>query len=110
VQNDTAISDRPAEEVHAHQRSGRAIVAATYAGTRGMPALFSRSLFPALMALDDHEGARWVIQTHPDETVVVPFPEGALDIDTSEDYQRLAAMPGISAGFTRTGHRANSED
>jgi hypothetical protein len=40
-----------------------------------------RSLFPELMALDGHEGARRVIQAHPDETVVVPFPEGAFDND-----------------------------
>jgi xanthine dehydrogenase YagS FAD-binding subunit len=71
-----------------------AIVATTYEGTCGVPALFSRSLFPHLIALDGHEGARRVIQGRPNETVVVPFPEGAFDIDTAEDYARLAAMSG----------------
>ena len=111
-----AVCDQPffsAAIVHglvaAHQRSGSAIVAATYEGTRGVPALFSRSLFPELAALDGHEGARRVIQSHPDETVVVPFLEGAFDIDTSEDYTRLAAMAGRGAGFARTGHRVISE-
>jgi molybdenum cofactor cytidylyltransferase len=80
--------------IAAHQRSGRAIVATTYEGTCGVPALFSRSLFPHLIALDGHEGARRVIQGRPNETVVVPFPEGAFDIDTAEDYARLAAMSG----------------
>ena len=51
-----------------------------------MPALFSHALFPELLALDGHEGVRRVIQAHPDETVVVPFPEGAFDIDTAADY------------------------
>lgn len=82
------------ELITAHQRSGRALVATTYAGTRGVPALFSRSLFPELLALHGHEGARRVIQAHPDDTLVVPFPEGAFDIDTAEDYARLAAIPG----------------
>jgi molybdenum cofactor cytidylyltransferase len=80
--------------IAAHQRSGRAIVATTYEGTCGVPALFSRSLFPHLIALNGHEGARRVIQGRPNETVVVPFPEGAFDIDTAEDYARLAAMSG----------------
>jgi molybdenum cofactor cytidylyltransferase len=70
-----------------------AIVAASYEGARGTPALFSRSLFPELMALDGHEGARRVIQAHPDETLAIPFPEGALDVDTPEDYARLMNTP-----------------
>jgi hypothetical protein len=35
-----------------------------------------------------------VIQAHPDETLAVHFPEGALDVDTPEDYTRLSAMTG----------------
>jgi molybdenum cofactor cytidylyltransferase len=80
------------ELIAAHQRSGRALVTATYEGTRGVPALFSRSLFPELMALDGHEGARRVIQARSDETVAISFPEGAIDMDTPEDYARLSAM------------------
>ena len=59
-----------------------------------MPALFSRSLFPELMALDGQEGARRVIQAHPGETAGFPFPEGAFDIDTAADCARLTAMAG----------------
>ena len=43
------------------------------------------------MTLESHEGARRLIRAHPHETVVVPFPEGAFDIDTAEDYAQLAA-------------------
>jgi molybdenum cofactor cytidylyltransferase len=82
------------ELIAAHRRTGRAIVAASYEGTRGVPALFSRSLFPELMALDGPEGARRVIQARSDETLAVRFPEGALDLDTPEDYARLSAMTG----------------
>jgi molybdenum cofactor cytidylyltransferase len=57
-----------------------------------VPALFSRSLFPELMALDGHEGARRVIQARSDETFGVHFPEGVFDLDTPADYARLSAM------------------
>lgn len=78
--------------IAAQEASGSPLVAATYAGTRGVPALFSRSLFPELQALDGPEGARRVIQAHAAETVAVPFPEGAFDLDTPEDYARLSAL------------------
>jgi molybdenum cofactor cytidylyltransferase len=86
------------ELIAAHQQSGSAIVAASYAGTRGVPALFSRSLFPELLALDGHEGARRVIQARSDETVSVSFPGGAFDMDTPDDYARLSVMPGCGSG------------
>src|SRR4051812_11270109 len=61
--------------IAAQQQSGCVIAAATYEGTRGVPALFSRSLLPELMTLAGQEGARRVILAHADETVGVPFPE-----------------------------------
>src|SRR5437016_3635961 len=39
------------ELIAGHQRTGSPIVAAAYEGTRGVPALFSRSLFPELITL-----------------------------------------------------------
>lgn len=98
-----AVCDQPffsaaivQELIAAHRRSGQAIAAGTYDGARGVPALFSRALFPELMALDGLEGARRVIQAHSDETLAVPFPEGAFDIDTAEDRARLAAIGGAN--------------
>ena len=95
-----AVCDQPffsARIIHeliaGHQRTGRAIVAATYEGAQGVPALFSRSFFPELLALHGHEGARRVIQAYPDETLTVPFPEGAVDVDTPEHYARLSGTP-----------------
>jgi molybdenum cofactor cytidylyltransferase len=80
--------------IAAHQQARCAIAAATYEGARGVPALFSRSLFPELLALEGAEGARRVIEAHPDQTLPVPFPEGAIDVDTPEEYARVASMPG----------------
>jgi molybdenum cofactor cytidylyltransferase len=72
-----------------HARTGRAIVSSEYGGALGVPALFSRTLFPELLALHGTDGARQIIQTHPDQAIGVTFQEGAVDIDTPADYARL---------------------
>ena len=69
-----------------HQRSGRAIVASEYGGALGVPALFARSMFPELLAMDGAEGARQIIQAHRDQAVGGPCPDGAVDLDTPADY------------------------
>lgn len=66
-----------------------AIVASSYAGTTGVPAIFSRSVFPELMRLSGDEGAKSVIQRGAVEALTIPFPGGELDIDTGEDVLRL---------------------
>ncbi|GAB3647253.1 hypothetical protein GCM10028791_08860 [Echinicola sediminis] len=64
------------------------IVASYYNGVKGVPALFHRSLFPSLMELNGDMGAKHLIRSHKDVSVV-PFPEGGLDIDTQDDYQAV---------------------
>lgn len=66
-----------------------AVVAAEYAGTLGVPAVFRRDLFPRLLELGDREGAKRVISDAGLEAARVPFPDGAFDIDTPLDYARL---------------------
>ena len=70
-------------------RSGAKMVAAEYAGKAGVPALFCASLFGQLKALDGDQGARQILRTHPLAVVRVPFPGGAEDIDTPEDWAKL---------------------
>ncbi|WP_375754230.1 NTP transferase domain-containing protein [Corallococcus exercitus] len=65
------------------------IVASAYAGTRGVPALFSRTLFPELEALPPSDGARKLIARDPSRVVEVPLPGGEEDVDTAEDALRL---------------------
>ncbi len=62
--------------------------AASYAGRLGTPAIFHVSLFPALLKLSGDRGARQLLQDLGPQVAVLPFDEGALDIDTEEDYQR----------------------
>lgn len=71
------------------QREGKGITAAGYGGKAGTPALFHRTFFDRLMALKGDKGARMLIASCPEEVAIVPFEEGAVDIDTKEDYGRL---------------------
>lgn len=75
-------------------RSGKPIVASSYANTLGVPAFFGGSCFSALLDLPDDSGAKSVIQSRPDQVVSVPFEKGAIDIDTPEDFQRLTEHSG----------------
>ncbi len=64
-------------------------VACEYGGTVGVPALFDRSLFGELRALEGDQGAKRVLQQHLAQTVRVPFEGGELDVDTPEDAEKL---------------------
>jgi len=65
------------------------IIAARYDGVCGVPALFDRTLFPELLALDGKPGARHVLERHEQDMASVGFLDGACDIDTLDDLARL---------------------
>ncbi len=67
------------------------IAACEYQNTLGVPALFAAELFPKMLALDSRSGAKYLIKKYQSQTAAVPFPAGAFDIDTPEDYARLSA-------------------
>lgn len=75
--------------VEAYHLTGKPIIASEYSGTLGVPALFSRILFSELMTLKSTEGAKKLMNKHIHEVFSVPFPEGAIDIDTPNDYEQL---------------------
>jgi molybdenum cofactor cytidylyltransferase len=70
-------------------QSGKLIVACQYEETIGVPALFSSRLFPELMNLQHFEGAKEVIKKYLENTALLATPEAGLDIDTTEDYEKL---------------------
>jgi len=72
-----------------HRETRKPIVAASYAGTLGVPVLFDRSLLPELLGLDESAGAKSIILSNRDQVAEFPFPEGKIDIDTAEDWQRF---------------------
>jgi molybdenum cofactor cytidylyltransferase len=65
-------------------------VACAYAGTVGVPALFDRSLFAELKALEQDQGAKGILERHLPRIGRIPFEQGAVDIDTPEDVPTLS--------------------
>jgi molybdenum cofactor cytidylyltransferase len=76
----------------AREETIRPIVASCYANTLGVPALFDRSCFEELLALPDDSGAKRLIGNRPNDVFSVAFEQGAIDIDTPEDFARLTAQ------------------
>ncbi len=61
------------------------MVASEYAGTVGVPAVFQRDRFEALLELRGDQGAKPVLLRHEEQVVRVSWPDGAFDIDRPED-------------------------
>ena len=68
------------------------IVAAQYAGTVGVPAIFPADLFRELAGLQGDRGARGVLSRYPERVIGVPMPSAAQDIDTPADLS-VSAPP-----------------
>lgn len=75
--------------VGAWRRQPDYIVAAQYATTAGVPAIFPRTSFPDLGALRGDRGAQLLLHKNPDRVVRVPMPSAAVDVDTPEDLLTL---------------------
>ncbi|HEY5253899.1 MAG TPA: nucleotidyltransferase family protein [Acidobacteriaceae bacterium] len=73
----------------AHKEDGDRIVGSRYAGRTGVPAIFPRSLFPALLELQGDQGARALLQQTGAAVHAIDFPGGEFDLDSPEDVERL---------------------
>jgi len=71
------------------KQSDKNIVACSYAGTIGVPALFDRILFVKLLKLQGQDGAKKILKDHPDDMATIEFDKGNIDIDTKDDYDQL---------------------
>ena len=63
------------------------IVASYYSGSAGVPALFDKSLFEKLLNVEDQAGAKKIILQHKEVVQTIDFAQGAIDLDTLDDYQ-----------------------
>lgn len=68
------------------------IVTSSYNDTIGPPVLFDKQFFEEILEITGNEGAKKIMQKHPKAIVEVPFPQGAFDIDTPDDYSRLSKL------------------
>jgi molybdenum cofactor cytidylyltransferase len=66
-----------------------AVVASSYAGVNGIPAIFPPIAYPHLLALRGDKGARSLFSAPPWPLVAVPLAGGEIDIDRPEDLARL---------------------
>jgi len=71
------------------------LVACEYSGELGVPALFGRAHFLDLAALRGDHGARKLLRRPGLEVTRVDWPDGAIDIDTPEDYEAFRAADGV---------------
>lgn len=86
--------------IAAYDADRQPIVASSYAGILGVPALFDRCLFPTLLTLEAQQGAKHLIQSYMEQTTAVPFMEGTIDIDTPEDYEQLQSSLNYRSSIT----------
>jgi len=71
------------------EQTNKSIVASSYADTLGVAALFDRSFFQELLSLANEAGAKSIILRNRQRVAEFDFPQGAVDIDTREDWEKL---------------------
>jgi len=91
-----ALADQPLMTAEIYNRlvaqqemTGKPIVTSEYAGTVGVPVLFTKEYFPQLLKLRPQQGCKGVILAHEAAVLRISCPEAEADIDTPVDYQRL---------------------
>jgi molybdenum cofactor cytidylyltransferase len=90
------VCDQPAVDARVIQSlialretTRKSIVASSYADTVGVPALFTRCIFEELLSLGDKAGAKSIVLRSRERVASLSFPEGQIDIDTWEDWEKL---------------------
>jgi molybdenum cofactor cytidylyltransferase len=75
-----------------HQESRPQIIIPMYRGFRGNPVLLDRSVFPELNALSGDVGCRAIFGSHTESICKLAVDDAGilLDIDSQEEYQKLA--------------------
>ena len=77
------------ELITTQQKTTKQIVTCNYGDSMGPPALLHKKYFEELMKLSGDAGARKIIQKNMNDVATILFPEGNIDIDTEEDYEKL---------------------
>jgi molybdenum cofactor cytidylyltransferase len=78
--------------IDGYHSSGRSILFPCFAGQRGNPVLFDYKKWNSVLnELSGDQGARSIIQNHPESIHCVPVQAESLlwDVDTEEDYRRI---------------------
>lgn len=91
-----AVCDQPfissllfQELIDEKRRTGKNIIACSYAGTLGTPCLFDMKYFRELLQLQGDRGAKNLLQKYPHDVASIDFENGKFDVDTKRDYEEL---------------------
>jgi len=76
----------------AWKRQSEWLIAATYDGQMGVPAIFPRTTFSAFSELRGDTGAKVILSRHADRCLRVPMPNASIDIDRPEDLLNIAGQ------------------
>lgn len=89
-----SVSDQPYlsntifdQLIEQYIQTQKPIICSNYGNRLGVPALLDKQFFPQLLALQADEGARRIIRSNRTLVATVPFPNGAIDLDTPQAYQ-----------------------
>jgi molybdenum cofactor cytidylyltransferase len=93
VGDQVALTSARLDALIAASDGGRRLVASTYDGVRGVPALIPSAHFPALGRLTGDVGARELLRAAGPEVVELHWPAGARDIDERADLPLPRAAP-----------------
>jgi molybdenum cofactor cytidylyltransferase len=75
--------------IDAYRSTNSTIVVSRYANTVGVPVLFSNAHFDELLKLENKQRGKEVIEKNSKFVTQIDFPEGAIDLDTREDYDQF---------------------
>lgn len=93
-----SLADQPllnretfARLVDTQRQTALPIVTSQYAGTVGVPVVFMREMFPALLALPRAQGCKGIVQKYASRAALVDCSDAVADIDTPDDFAQVLA-------------------
>lgn len=75
--------------IDTYRTKNNPIVSSFYSNSPGVPVLFNRSMFEKLLALEDQQGAKQIVKDNVNSVSFIDFPEGAIDLDTPDDWEKF---------------------
>ena len=75
--------------VEKFETTSGALIASSYQGTFGTPAIIGTKYFGELLLLTGDSGAKRIMKAHVADLELVDFPGGEIDIDTPEDWNKF---------------------
>jgi molybdenum cofactor cytidylyltransferase len=96
-----ALADQPLLDRHffnqlrnMHTGNRNRIIASSYSGEMGAPALFDKHFFSELLDLRGEQGAKALLRRHESHVIRISAGDKAIDLDTKEKYEHFYDLYG----------------